>query len=72
MNIEIELTPKTKKGKDRISQHGNRWIVTGRQDEVIFAPGRKGPWLMLESLQTNDKRWVHETHDDNFVVTTKV
>ena len=43
----------TKKGKQRIQQHGTRWNV------VEKSPGTFGG-VLLRSVETNDLRWLTE------------
>ena len=47
----------TKKGKQRIQQHGTRWHVVEKR------PGTFGD-VLLRSVETNDLRWLT---DDFFV-----
>ena len=43
----------TKKGKQRIQQHGTRWRVVEKR------PGTFGD-VLLRSVETNDLRWLTE------------
>jgi hypothetical protein len=47
------LTGRTKKGKQRIKQHGTQWLVVEK---------RKGTFgdVLLRSVETNDLRWLTE------------
>ena len=47
------LTGRTKKGKQRIKQHGTKWLVVEKR------PGTFGD-VLLRSVETNDLRWLTE------------
>lgn len=73
----ILLAGKTRKGKNRIHELGEAWLVEKEVATVGFAPGEPGPWLSIfpESCRTNCKstlcnhgRWVHEHNDADFTV----
>lgn len=77
----VSLLPLTKRAKQVVKQHGERWEVVKRRDEVIFSQMR-GPWLLVQPLteerapadtaraarMETASRWVHEFNDDNFKV----
>jgi len=64
----LTLTWKDKrKGKSRILQHGDQWEVT-RVESSVFFSDRKGPWLCVKSLKTDDWRWIHQTDDPHFKI----
>lgn len=69
---KIKLAGTSQKGKNRVREHGNEWIVLAECDTVLFAPSNKGPWLFVTPVgQTHDSkatRWVHLNNDENFVV----
>lgn len=77
----VSLIPKTKRGKQIVKQHGERWEVVRSQRYVLFNAER-GPWLYVQPL-TEERalanearaariesacRWVHEFSDENFKV----
>jgi hypothetical protein len=77
----ISLIPLTKRGKQLVKQHGERWEVIELRNRVLFTD-KHGPWLLVQPL-TEDRapsqsfrdarlesaaRWVHEFNDDNFKV----
>lgn len=77
----ISLIPLTKRAKQIVAQHGDRWEVVRRQPHVLFS-SEYGPWLMVQPL-TEERapasnfhaakvetasRWVHEFNDDQFKV----
>lgn len=77
----VSLLPLTKRAKQIVKQHGERWEVVLRWDAVQFS-NKPGPWLMVQPLTeerapANDvrsarletaSRWVHEFNDENFKV----
>lgn len=77
----ITLIPTTKRAKQIVKQHGERWEVVRKEARVLFSDG-PGPWLYVQPLTeerapANDaraariesaSRWVHEFNDDNFKV----
>jgi hypothetical protein len=69
---QIKLKGKSARGKNRVREHGDEWIVLAETDTVLFAPSKKGPFLFIapKGQGQNDKasRWVHLNDDENFVV----
>lgn len=77
----ISLIPLTKKGKQLIKTHGDRWEVVEVRQQVIF-DDRHGPWLLVQPLSEERapasnmrssrietaSRWIHEHDDINFKV----
>ena len=77
----ISLIPLSKRAKQIVRQHGERWEVVRSEHHVLFSESR-GPWLYVMALTeerapANDmraaraesaSRWVHEFNDDNFKV----
>lgn len=77
----LTLIPRTKRAKQIIKQHGERWEVVRRQPYVLFYANR-GPWLLVQPLSEerapaddlqaakieSASRWVHEFFDDEFQV----
>jgi hypothetical protein len=77
----VSLLPQTKRAKQLIKQHGERWEVVYGRERVSFDT-RPGPWLLVQPLSeerapaTNARearletasRWVHEFYDENFKV----
>jgi hypothetical protein len=68
----IQLKGISQKGKNRIRDHGDRWVALAETDTVLFAPGQKGPWLFVapEGKGQNDKasRWIRASGDTDFHV----
>ena len=76
----VTLLPLTKKGKQIVKQHGDRWEVLRSLDKVMFS-NDKGPWMLVVPLgekrvdetvrdtrQDSASRWVHAFFDKNFKV----
>lgn len=79
----ITLIPMSKRGKQIIKQHGDRWEVQRQEPKVQFSDD-VGPWLFCiplseerglpnnfyeaKQLQDTASRWVHEFFDNNFKV----
>lgn len=70
----------TKRGKQLIKQHGERWECLGSRQRVLFSD-KQGPWLLMvpvdenrvartvrEAREESASRWVHSLTDDNFKV----
>ena len=76
--IHVELKGKTKKGKDRIRQHGKVWEVEGNTDKLLFPiKNSQGPFLKLRSVMcecNTCKKWgqdwriISEKNDSDFEV----
>lgn len=79
--IVISLLPQTKRAKQIVKQHGERWEVIKKQDTVLFSSS-KGPWLYIQPLSEerapasdarsarmeSASRWVHEFYDEDFKI----
>ena len=72
----VILTAKSRHGKNRISQHGERWLVTAVSDSVLCLDG--SPGVGLSSIDCpcrtcekfgQDSRWVLLKNDKNFEIT---
>lgn len=74
MNIgqQVRLVGKTLKGKNRIREHGDLWLVSDIREEVISKNGKKA--VALVSVKTDehgwpsDSRWVAVESDDDFTI----
>jgi hypothetical protein len=71
------LKGKSKKGKDRIRQHGDVWEVCEELDKVLFPTNSSGPFLKLRSVMcecNTCKKWgqdwriISEKNDSDFEV----
>lgn len=77
----LTLIPLTKRAKQIVKQHGERWEVVNKRDRVLFSD-KDGPWLYVQPL-TEERapadnaraariesaaRWVHAFNDENFKV----
>ena len=72
-----KLKGKSKKGKDRIRQHGDMWEVCEELDKVLFPTNSSGPFLKLRSVMCEcntckkfgqDWRIISEKNDSDFEV----
>ena len=63
----VKLNGVTKRGKTKVREHGEEWLVVGSRDKVLFNTVNRN-WLDLESTLTGNRRWVHPTADIDFVV----
>ena len=72
-----KLKGKTKKGKDRIRQHGDMWEVCEELDKVLFPTNSSGPFLKLRSVMCEcntckkfgqDWRIISEKNDSDFEI----
>lgn len=70
----------SKRGKQIVKQHGERWECLKQLEMVLFSD-KKGPWLYLEPLgelrvattirearEETGARWVHSLTDNDFKV----
>ena len=69
---KIKLKGITQKGKNRIKEHGDVWVVLAETPTVLFSPQSKGQWLFVAppGCGQSDKasRWVNADGDENFIV----
>jgi len=69
---EIQMKGLSQKGKNRVREHGDRWIVLAETNRVLFAPDKEGPWLFVAPMGKgqDDKasRWVRVNGDADFSV----
>lgn len=77
----VSLLPLSKRAKQLVKQHGDRWEVLRREKNVLFSRGI-GPWLYIQPLTEerapatdarsarleSASRWVHEFNDEDFKV----
>lgn len=77
----VTLIPFSKRAKQIIKQHGERWEVVRREARVLFTD-KAGPFLLVQPLSEerapaidvrssrieSASRWVHEYTDDEFKV----
>jgi len=67
---QVKLTGLSQKGKNRVREHSNEWVVLAETDHVLFAPGAVGPWIFVspKGCDQNHKasRWIKVTGDPDF------
>lgn len=67
----LTLKGKTLKGKNRIRELGDQWIVCLYRDAVSFSPIRRpgGGWLLIAPLANSEMvRWILLNDDPDFKV----
>lgn len=57
----VTLTGKTRHGKNRVHEHGDRWLVLPLPKRVPDWPAGK---MLLQSVHTGDIRWL----TDDFII----
>ena len=64
------LTGISKKGKQRVKQHGGRWRQESFAESVGFPTSAPGPFVFLRSIDphSEDIRWVSLKNDPDFEV----
>lgn len=77
----VSLIPLTKRAKQIVKQHGERWEAVKSLPRVLFSD-QAGPWLLVQPL-TEERapantvrdarletasRWVHEFNDTEFKI----
>lgn len=75
MSKMLHLQGKSVKGKQRIKQWGDEWIVLKELDWVIFS-GDVGPWYFVQALTDgtqngNSTRWINSQLDKDFHILAK-
>ena len=62
MDTILTLVGKTRKGKNRIRELGDQWMLACKKD-------KGGPWLLICPLSNQEKcRWIHLSEDEDFEV----
>lgn len=69
---KIRLKGISQRGKNRVREQGDTWVVFAETDRILFAPNEIGPWLFVAPTgkNQNDKasRWVRIQNDLDFEV----
>ena len=72
LGTKIKLVGLSQKGKNRVREHGDSWIVLAETDRILFSPGKIGPWLFIapngKSMDDKSSRWVHLNQDQDFKI----
>jgi hypothetical protein len=61
------LKPKTLRGKNIIKKHGRSWELIESRPKVPVLNNESGS--LVQSVQTQDRRWIRTTNDEDFEVT---
>lgn len=71
----VVLQGKTRHGKNRIREHGNRWVVKRTENSVLCLDGAPGIHLTVPDCECStckkwgpDWRWIRQTNDSNFEI----
>ena len=64
----VILKGKSRHGKNRIKQHGDRWHVTENSSGILHLRSIGCECSECISLGMQDWRWISETDDPNFEV----
>lgn len=56
--MTVKVEPISQHGKTRIKEHGDEWIITGKNESMKR--------IKLESKQTGYVRWIDENNDKHF------
>jgi hypothetical protein len=69
---QIQLKGLSQKGKNRIRENGDRWVVLAETDRVLFAPNQIGPFLFIATIGCDQNhrasRWIRAEGDLDFSV----
>jgi len=67
--MKFVLKGKSQKGKNRVREFGDTWIVLQESDTVLFSD-KKGPWFFVayERDMFRSQRWIHKTEDIDFEI----
>ena len=58
----------TQKGKNRIREHGEFWVLVRTSDSVIFN-SLPGQWFLVAPCNNGSaSRWIHSTNDKDFEI----
>jgi hypothetical protein len=64
----LKLRGKSQKGKNRVRELGENWIVLEECDTVLFS-SQNGPWLHVQPNAGREKsRWINKLHDADFEI----
>jgi len=66
---KLLLVSHTSKGRNRLWEHGQVWIVEEIRSEVTFS-NEPGPWLKVRSEKTGYIRWMKDMNDIHFEIAT--
>jgi hypothetical protein len=69
---QIKLSGISQKGKNRIRELGESWVVLAETEHVLFKIGYPGPWLFIappgKGQDDRSSRWIHGSHDPDFQI----
>jgi hypothetical protein len=63
--MRLKLTGRTLKGKNKIREHGDVWIIIGSTEQAQCFNNL--PATLIQSEKDKDRRWIKVTNDDDFI-----
>lgn len=65
---KLVLKGVSRKGKNRVRENGNPWIIEKIQDSVMFSQ-KTGQWLLISLESDSGKwRWIQRNNDSDFEI----
>lgn len=68
----IKLKGTSQKGKNRVRDWGETWVVLAETNTILFAPSMPGPWLYISPVGCGHlhkaARWIKLTDDADFTI----
>lgn len=61
----MKFRGKTRKGKNRIVEHGEAWEVVSTAMRVSFSP-LSGLWMQVRSIKDGSLRWFRANGDEHW------
>lgn len=65
------LEGKSRKGKNRIREHGSEWELRRSSEAAQCLDGCPGWFIFPTNGQLEDSRWIRQHDDPDFIATTK-
>lgn len=64
--MKIKLISKTRKGQNKIDQHGEFWIILKIEKRIACCGGNEGLLIIPINGNENAKRWIAKINDCDF------
>jgi hypothetical protein len=68
----IKVAGISQRGKNRVREFGDTWVVLAETDRILFSPTEAGPWLFIAppgmGQEDRASRWMHIQNDPTFEV----
>lgn len=68
---KIVLKGISQRGKNRIRENGQNWLIVGERDSVAFAVGRGAQWNVRPAMTPEfpgRDRWIAKKNDPDFEI----